>query len=377
MMPWQESTQMSLRLEFCQQAMKPDRNMRQLCRRFNISAKTGYKWLARYQQDGLTGLQDQSRRPHHSPTQTPKPMITTILAVRQQHTAWGGKKIYQYLKDQGTPQLPHPNTITRILKRHGCITEAASQQATPPKRFEQATPNACWQMDFKGHFQIDRGTCHPLDILDDHSHFCLCLQACEDEQKETVKTRLITVFQRYGLPQAMLMDNGPPWGYTAEHPYTQLAVWLMRLGIRVWHGRPGHPQTQGKLERFHRTLQVELLQDRHFPTIAACQAAFDQWRDCYNLERPHEGIDMQTPMTRFRPSPRSYPKALPEVVYLDDDDIYRVNLNGMIQFKKRQVKVTRGLINERVAVRPLNTDGLFGIFYGSLKLREINLNEAN
>ncbi len=372
-MPWKENTKVSLRLEFCHLANKPHRNFQNLCRQFKISTKTGYKWLKRFNEEGRAGLVDRSRKPINSPTKTQEHIEKIVMGVRESHRAWGGKKIHAYLTQRGQNTIPHPNTINRILKRNGYISKKGTEQATAWKRFEYESPNDCWQMDFKGYFTIDSKQCHPLDILDDHSRFCLCLQACSNERKATVQECLIQVFRQYGLPLSMLMDNGPPWGNAAKYPHSMLSVWLMRLGIRVMHGRPRHPQTQGKLERFHRTLKVELLQENRFHSFKEIQHGFDQWRDSYNLERPHEAVDMKPPITRYSASTRTYPEKLPPVEYLQDDDIYKINLNGMIQFKGKQRKVTRGLCNEIVAVRQLTEGGQYGIYYGSLKLREIDL----
>lgn len=372
-MPWKENTQVSLRLEFCHLASKPHRNFRDLCRKFQISPKTGYKWLKRFQAEGKAGLTDRSRKPQNSPTKTQDHIEKIVIGVRDDHPAWGGRKIHAYLTQQGQDLVPRPNTITRILKRHGYISKQATEQATSWKRFEYDSPNDCWQMDFKGYITIDSGQCHPLDIIDDHSRYCLCLKACPNERKLTVKECLTEVFRRYGIPLSMLMDNGPPWGNTAKYQHSMLSIWLTRLGIKVMHGRPRHPQTQGKLERFHRTLKIELLQGSCFRDFEQTQKAFNQWRESYNLERPHEAIDMQPPVTRYRTNTRQYPEQLPAIEYLEKDDTYKVNLNGMIHFKGKQRKITRGLSNEIVAVRPLTIDGLYGVYYGSLKLREINL----
>src|SRR5262249_28011286 len=157
----------------------------------------------------------------------------------------------------------------------------------PYQRFEHDAPNCLWQMDFKGHFATQTARCHPLTVLDDHSRFAVGLQACPDQRTETVKDRLTHIFRRYGLPQRMTRDNGSPWGSDADHRFTPLTVWLMRLDIRVSHSRPYHPQTQGKDERFHKTLGLELLRDRFFRDLAQAQRCFDDWRYVYNLQRPH------------------------------------------------------------------------------------------
>jgi transposase InsO family protein len=375
-MPWKEVSAMSLRGEFVLLASAEGADMSALCRRFGVSRKTGYKWLARAGAEGVSALADRSRRPHHSPRHTSPSLERRIVAARRAHPAWGGRKIRAWLIARGGRVLPAPSTITDILRRHELLDAERRAQQTPPQRFERAHPNELWQMDFKGHFAIDTGRCHPLGVLDDHSRYNICLKACANERRGTVKAALTQTFRRYGLPEAMLMDHGPPWGYDPEHPYTRLAVWLLRLGIHVLHGRPRHPQTQGKQERFHRTLQIELLQGRRFASLIACQRAFDHWRDQYNLERPHEALAMQPPISRYRGSPRAFPETLPAIEYADTDTLCRVGPNGEIKFQQRLFDVTRALKGERVAVRALTADGRYGIYYAAIKLREIDMWEG-
>ena len=193
-------------------------------------------------------------------------------------------------------------------------------------------------MDFKGHLPIENSRCHPLTILDDHSRFALGLQACSDEKTQTVQQRLSAVFRLYGLPERMTMDNGSPWGGASEHFFTPLTAWLIRLGVRVSHSRPYHPQTQGKDERFHRTLKLELLRMHTFRHLDHAQSHFDTWRNTYNLERPHESLGMQVPASRYRPSPRSFPESLPPVEYDSKDVIRKVQEGGEIWFKSRPLQ---------------------------------------
>jgi len=374
-MPWNEVSAVSLRREFVMLASAEGANVSALCRRFGISRKTGYKWLARSRHEAEPALTDRSRRPSHSPARTAPGVEALILELRARHPAWGARKLRAYLATQGHRALPAVSTITEILRRHGQLDAARSTTQTPPQRFERPHPNELWQMDFKGHFALETGRCHPLGVLDDHSRYNLCLKACPNERRPTVQTALTDTFRHYGLPEGMLMDHGPPWGYDPEHPYTRLALWLLRLGIRVLHGRPRHPQTQGKEERFHRTLDVECLQGRRFRDLPHCQRAFDAFRECYNLTRPHESLGMQPPIARYRPSPRSFPELLPPLEYADGDTLVRVDPNGQIRFQHRAIDVTRALKGERVGVRPLTADGRFGVYYGAVKLREIDLRE--
>ena len=214
-------------------------------------------------------------------------------------------------------------------------------------------------MDFKGHFPAGAGRCHPLTVLDDHFRFSILLQACADERTETVRESLTATFRLYGLPVRMLMDNGSPSGHDANHPYTPLTAGRMHLGIQVSHGRPYHPQTQGKDERFHRTLNVELLQGRRFADGAACQAAFDWWRGVYNTERPHQALDLATPISRYTPSPRSFPETLPAIEYGDGDT------SGRWEWKAESASKARcSQWAERCGdIRPTATDGIWGVWF--------------
>jgi transposase InsO family protein len=298
-------------------------------------------------------LADRSRRPHVSPAQTDSAMEGLVLALRAAHPTWGGRKLARRLHDLGEPMVPSPSTITAILQRHGLIDPAAVLTHRPVQRFEAAAPNDCWQLDFTGHFALDQGRCHPLPVLDDHSRFALGLAACADEQGSTVQAHLTALFRRYGLPWRLLCDNGPPWGNAgAAHRLTTLGVWLLRLGVEVRHGRPWHPQTQGKIERLNATLTADVIDRRRFADLAAVQTAFDAWRAGSNQERPHEALGLATPITRYAPSPRRFPETLPEVVYAPGDAVRKVDAAGQISWRGRTVKVSAALAGQVVGVRP-------------------------
>ena len=188
-------------------------------------------------------------------------------------------------------------------------------------------------MDFKGHFQVGQSRCFPLTVLDDHSRYSMLLEACENERTETVQPHLIAMFRRYGLPWRMNMDNGRPWGNPTGDPYTKLTVWLIRIGVRISHSRPLHPQTNGKDERFHRTLNAEVLQNRSFASIGEVARALTAWREIYNHERPHEALGLEVPAFRYRPSVRSYPEVLPLPEY-PDDRVYKVRVKGKLHVDK-------------------------------------------
>ena len=373
-MPFKECSLMSSREEFCRLAGAPGRNVRELCRRWGISPQTGYKWVVRFEAEGVAGLEDRSRRPLSSPARTGCGMEERVLEVRRAHPVWGGRKIRRVLQNQGVADPPSASTITAILRRHDLLDGARAGQPRDWVRFEHAAPNELWQMDFKGHFALPAGRCHPLTVLDDHSRYALEIGACGDELGETVRERLSAVFRRHGLPWRILADNGPPWGTAGHGKYSTLGVWLMDLDIGLGHGRPYHPQTQGKDERFHRTLKAEVL-GRDFKDLPHAQAAFDAWRPVYNTERPHEGIGMQTPSERYRMSPRAMPEVIAPPDYESQAFVRSVDPNGFIAFKGRQIRGSKAFAGKRVAFRATATDGLYDLCYRRHVLAQIDLRQ--
>jgi transposase InsO family protein len=374
-MGWSKVTIMSQRQAFIETILQGDSNFSQICRQFGISRKTGYKFLHRYIAEGPEGLSDRSRRPKHSAGRTAPCMEQLLLHQHCIHPAWGARKLKRRLADLGYTGLPAASTVTVILKRHGCITEEKSRKHKAWQRFSAAHPNDLWQMDFKGHFPAREGRCHPLTVLDDHARYCLCIAACRDEQAVTVQSQLIRVFRTYGVPHSMLMDNGPPWGNRSEFPHTVLTVWLMRIGIRVIHSRPRHPQTVGKDERFHRTMCEEILPDCTQQPIAHCQKAFDQWRTVYNYERPHESLDMQVPSKCYRSSNRPFPEKLPEVEYDVNDLQRKVYDKGFISFHNQEYRIGKAFIGQRVALRPACDDGCYDVFFCNQRIASIDAKE--
>jgi putative transposase len=304
-MPWQEVSIVDQRREFVRLAMQEGANRRELCRRFGIHPDTGYKWLDRWAA-GEEELHDHSRRPHSSPKRSAAAMEALVLSVRDAHPAWGARKIARRLQDEGI-KPPALSTVHAILQRHDrIVAPVGAERAT--QRFEKPAPNVLWQMDFKGWVRLANGSpCHPLTVVDDHSRYVPCLKACADEQAMTVQGHLQTTFQHYGLPDALFVDNGGPWGDSSGARWTRLGVWLLKLGVEVWHSRPYHPQSRGKNERFHRTLKDEVFALRRFRDFADVQHAFDRWLEVYNFERPHEALNQDVPASRYRPSARSMP----------------------------------------------------------------------
>lgn len=374
-MPWREVSVMDLRVEFVALARQGGGNLRELCRRFEISAKTGYKWLERAGAGG-DWFADRSRRPHGSPRRTEAGLEAAVLEVREAHPAWGARKIRRCLEGAGLA-VPAASTVHAILVRHGRIAPALRSAAHC--RFEHPAPNLVWQMDFKGRFALrDRSWCHALTMIDDHSRYALCLAACADERSETVRGHLERTFRRYGLPEAFLVDNGAPWGEGPGASWTRLGVWLLKLGIDVIHSRPYHPQTRGKNERFHRTLKAEVLALRSFRHRAEVQGAFDDWRRLYNHGRPHQALGQEVPASRYRPSRRSMPARLPQPEYQPGDIVRTVGTTkAYVSFKGALWPVGRAFCGERVALRPLNVDGCYGIFFGSRQIGTFDLRDPD
>jgi len=362
-MPWSGTVE-EQRAAFLEQFQAEGANRREVCRAWGISAKTAYKWAARAGSQVDDALSNQSRRPHTSPAASTPEVEAQILALRAQYPTWGARKIARLMHQAGASQVPALSTITRILERHGVLRPVA-HRAAAVGAFERAQPNELWQMDFKGHFALrDGARSHPLLLIDDHSRYCLAAHACANQQGQTVQGVLEGVFTEYGLPEAMLMDNGSPWGSDAVHVYTPLVVWLLRHEIQVLHGRPRHPQTQGKLERLNRTLEEELLTPHGpFADLRAVEAALREWRQTYNEVRPHQALSMEVPAGRYRRSVRAKPAQLPAVEYEAADEVRKVQAGGRISYRGREWVLPKALRGQPVALRPTEQDGRVAVYF--------------
>jgi transposase InsO family protein len=296
-----------------------------------------------------------------------------VMAVRRSHPCWGGRKIHHVLRRRGQEPLPHASTITDILHRHDLIAPEESAKRRPFVRFERAAPNELWQMDFKGHFPVGGSRCHPLVVEDDHSRFAVALVACANERRRSVQPALIGAFREYGLPEAILIDNGPPWGRDFEHRHTKLTAWLMQLGIAPHHGRPYHPQTRGKVERFNGTLQLEAVAGENFGDLLQVQSHFDAWRHIYNHERPHQAIGDEPPASRFRKSPRAFPETLAPITYGPDCLIRRVQRDGRISLMNRNLFVSNAFAGQPIGLRPTERDGVFEVLFCAFKVGTLDV----
>jgi transposase InsO family protein len=372
-MPFGDNSAMKQKLEFVKLASAAGANVSALCRRFGIGRTCAHKLIARYRAEGDAGLVERSRQPRSSPRRSAPEVEVAALSVRAANPAWGGRKIALVLSRAGIGR-PSPSTVTGILRRNGVELGLQGGGAKPFVRFEHEAPNDLWQMDFKGHVALRTGRLHPLTVLDDHSRFSIVLSACSDQTTQTVQTRLIAAFRRYGLPWRIATDNGPPWGDGGRNNFTLLTVWLIEASVAVSHSRPCHPQTLGKEERFHRTLKAEALQGPPFADLVKAQDAFDRWRHVYNAERPHDALAGAVPLDRYRVSQRQYRETVEPFDYATGDLVRRVQQQGFVSVLGRSIRLCKAFAGKSVAFRPATTDGVFDAWFRHQKIETIDLN---
>ena len=364
-MPWETKTVMEQREQFVEQAINGANTISALCRQYGISRKTGYKWINRAKLGQR--LADASRCPHRQPSKTAEETEQHIIALRQKHPAWGGKKIRSVLESAGLQGLPSVKTCSNILKRNGLVDPEEAKKHMAYQRFERENCNELWQIDFKGDFLLGNGVrCYPLDILDDHSRFCI---RTEPKCSATgVKETVLSAFREFGLPNAILSDNGAQFsGFRGG--YTQFERFLMDLDVCPIHGRIMHPQTQGKIERFHRTMKQELL--RNIPEdMEAALEAFAQWRWLYNELRPHAAIGMKTPASVYVPSTRVYEEPK-EFVYDAGAKLFKVNNWGYLRFGPIQVYLSETMKDTYLEIRS-ESDDVLKVIYRNYQIAEID-----
>jgi transposase InsO family protein len=369
-MPWRKTDVKNERISFVVGAKQKNRNMSALCREFGISRKTGYKWLNRFHEGGnLDALEDLSRRPHNSPNQTSEAIERRVEEIRR-ITGWGGKKLQLVLASEGIHLAA--STIDRIIQRRG-LTRECKRDRKATQRFERTYPNELWQMDFKGKYRLkEGGDCHPLSVLDDHSRYNVGLFALSSIQTSGVQRSLIDCFERCGVPEAMLLDHGIPWWSNSNgHGLTKLSVFLIKQGIDLIYGASYHPQTRGKVERFHRTLDETLRYVGLPHTFAGFRAAFASFSQTYNDHRPHESLDMQVPAKRYTPSPRAYNPSPAPWVYPSGTEVSRLNSAGCLEYKGNRYFVCEALANDEVGYQTFSDRIL--VTYRHMYIREINL----
>jgi transposase InsO family protein len=368
-MAWKAKDAMELRIEFVLGARRGEQPFSVLCREYGISRPTGYLWLRRYQEAGsVQALAERSRRPHHSPAATPARLEAAVVGLRERH-GWGARKLQVLLAERGylVPEI----TINRILKRQGLIPQR-TPTGQAKRRFQREQCNELAQLDFKGEYRLRCGSCYPLSLLDDCSRYLLGLWPLSQPSAQQVRGVLEELFREEGLPRALLLDHGSPWWSTSNgHGLTRLSVWLLKQDIAlVWAGYR-HPQTQGKVERFHRTLKERTRQVGPPQTLADWQGWARRFRDEYNHRRPHEALGMKTPAQVYRrENLRPYRESPPEWDY-GQAQTRVLNSEGFLEHQGARYFVCEALAGERVRIDPL--DRLLLVTFRRTAVREINL----
>lgn len=355
------------RTEFAQ-AVSRGVNMSAACREYGITRKTGYKWLERYQ-DG-DELSDKSRRPFVIANRTPVEVEALVVSLRRENPGWGAKKIKDVLERNGH-EMPCVKTVNNILNRYGCISPEESLKHRPFIRFEKERCNEMWQTDFKGEFRMaDNRYCYTLNIFDDHSRFAIKVYPSLTTS-DTVIPTFRSAFFEFGMPDSVLSDNGAQFAGFRQG-FTQFEKWLMNHDVLPVHGRFRHPQTQGKIERFHRTMKDELLRRTVIRDIEDADVKLRLWREKYNTVRPHEALNMRCPAEVYEPSVRSYTDAISDYEYSGLYNVIKVNKWGYVRFDKWQVYLSETMRNERIELRP-NPDGdSFIACYRNFKIAEFS-----
>jgi transposase InsO family protein len=347
----------------------------ELCVRYGVSRKTGYKWLGRFGEQGLAGLEDQPRRPRASPTATPEAQVERILELRRRHPFWGAKKLLQVLQSRH-PEVTWParSTVCDLLKRHGMI-ESRKRRRCPGHRGRPSTPmtspNAIWCADYKGEFKTGDGIyCYPLTITDGYSRYLLACQGRASTACDEAKPVFRRLFQERGLPRVIRTDNGVPFATTALGRLSRLSAWWIRLGIYPELIEPGHPEQNGRHERMHKTLKQHTARPPA-GSARAQQRRFDRFRAEYNELRTHEALDQQTPASLYERSRRAMPEKLPEIEYPAHFEVRLVSRNRGIRWSSRWVNVSHVLGGEYVALEEVG-DGIWDLYFGPLRLGQFD-----
>jgi transposase InsO family protein len=378
-MPWNRTDRMSERVKFIAAYLEYGASFTDLCRDFGVSRKTGYKWVRRYEANGVAALEEHSRAPHAHPNAVPTHIVQAVLTVRRRHPRWGPRKLQVVLRRQQPRMvLPAASTIGDLLKRHGLVHPRRRIRRSSPygDRLRQYdAPNAVWCADFKGWFPVGGERCMPLTISDGFSRYLLRCRALRHSLHRSAKVVFESAFRDYGLPRAIRTDNGPPFSTLAPGGLSRLAVWWIRLGIRPERIRPGRPDQNGRHERMHSTLKAETAKPPR-GSFTAQQRAFDRFQVEYNDERPHEALGQQVPASLYRRSLRSYPSRLPELEYPAHFETRVAYPNGVISFgSTAQWYVSACLAGERVGLEPCD-DGRWRVHFGCVPIGMLDLKRA-
>lgn len=369
---------MDERIKFIAAFLEGNENFTELCERFGISRKQGYKWRERYEHGGLEGLKERSRAPLNHPQAVVEPIVELIVQERRRHPLWGPRKLLVVLaRKYPTLEFPVPSTVGELLKKRNLTRKRRRvlRSAPYPDRLGgYEAPNSIWCADFKGHFAVAGKRCHPLTITDGYSRYLLCCKSMKRPLSQPVREAFADVFREFGMPDAVRTDNGPPFSSLAPAGLSRLAVWWLRLGIRPERIMPGRPDQNGRHERMHSTLKAETARPPR-SSFRAQQHAFDSFRDEYNRERPHEALNYETPSKRYIPSLKSFPAKLPEFEYPDHFRVYQAMHNGVISVSGVQFYISNCVEEELLGLEEVG-DGQWKVHVGPVPLGIIDVARA-
>jgi putative transposase len=372
-MPWNTREIMDQRIEFALKALTTD-NFRALCRDYGISARVGYKWKQRFLNEGMAGMSDQSRKPHHSPEGLPEAVLCDIVLLKQRHPHWGPRKIRElYLRQRR--QAPSESTFKRVLERCGLTEKRRIRPASQSGRLGQGrkaeAPNDIWTVDFKGWWYDPQGRCQPLTVRDQCSRYLLDLRAVADARTDTVRACFERLFERHGVPKAIRSDNGPPFACShALLGLSRLSVWWMANGIELERNRPGCPQDNGGHERLHRDIACQLEGASHGDR----QAAFDTWRCEFNEERPHEALGMKVPAEIYRSGSQPW-QGTPEALTYEGMSSRKVTRAGNLKLQGETIFLSQALGGWDIGLTP-RSDGSLSVYFCRLALGHIELSTS-
>lgn len=363
---------MDERQKFVHAALSDRFKMSELCARFGVSRRVGYKWLARFESEGRPGLADRSRAPHRCPHALAPELVELLVAERTAHPFWGARKLLTVLaaRHRKIPTWPAPSTVADLLARRGLVKRRRRRRKPVHPgvvRPDTAAPNDLWTADFKGEFRTGNSLyCYPLTIADLHSRYLLTCRGVLSTKTVMAKPVFEAAFREYGLPIAIRTDNGVPFATQSLHGLSYLNVWWMRLGILHQRIRPASPQENGAHERMHRTLKREAIKPVR-ATCAAQQRNFDAFRREYNEERPHEALGQVTPASRYRPSRRSYPEQLPAIEYPGHFLVKKITTGGTFRFRDRLLYLANSMVNQPIGLEETD-DGVWTIWFNTILL---------
>lgn len=369
---------MNERVKFVAAMLEAEETFGELCERFGISRKQGYKWKERYEEGGVAALVDRSRAPHSHPHAVSAEVVQLLVTARKKHPRWGPRKLLVVVR-RHHPRvgLPSSSTVGAIFKKLGMIGPRKRVRRSDPYRERLGPydgPNRIWCADFKGHFWVDEERCSPLTVSDGFSRYLLTCKALRSTICAPVMRSFEATFREFGVPDAIRTDNGPPFSTLAPGGLSRLAIWWIRLGIRPERIMPGRPDQNGRHERMHRTLKAETAKPPA-GSFRAQQARFDRFREEYNKERPHEAIGQATPSSLYRPALRAFPNVLPELEYADHFELCRTYPNGVISWRGIQWYLSGCLQNELVGLEEL-PDDRWRVFFGPVLLGVIDVKLA-